>query len=56
MKRLCAVLSLVGVLIVLVLPAVARAADPAPAAPDGWTWDEMTAPSATPDGWTWDEV
>ena len=55
MKRLCAVLSLVLVLIVLALPAVARAADPG-RAPDGWTWDESSAPTMTPDGWTWDEV
>jgi hypothetical protein len=55
MKRLCAVLSLILVLVVLALPAVARAADPA-TTPDGWTWDESTATSVTPDGWTWDEV
>jgi hypothetical protein len=66
MKRLCAVLSLIALLAVLALPAVARADDPAPAAeqsqpaasnpsPDGWTWDEAADPSASPDGWTWDE-
>jgi hypothetical protein len=55
MKRLCIVLSLVLLLVVLALPAVARADDPAPT-PDGWTWDESTAPSVTPDGWTWDEL
>jgi hypothetical protein len=41
MKRLCAVLSLALALIVLALPAVASAAQPAPSmTPDGWTWDE----------------
>ena len=40
MKRLCAILSLVLLLIVLALPAIARAANPAPT-PDGWTWDEV---------------
>jgi hypothetical protein len=54
MKRLCAVLSLVLLLIVLALPAMARADDPT--APDGWTWDGSSVPSMTPDGWTWDEL
>ena len=39
---------LVVLLLVLVLPAFARADDPAP---DGWTWDER--PPIT-DGWTWE--
>jgi hypothetical protein len=55
MKRLYAVLSLILVLAVLVLPAVARADENSPPAPAGWTWDESNA-SITPDGWTWDEV
>jgi hypothetical protein len=66
MKRLCAVLSLIVLLTLLALPAVARADDPAPAAeqsqtvssdptPAGWTWDEAADPGASPAGWTWDE-
>ena len=64
-----ALLSLVLLLVVLTLPALARADD----VPDGWTWDESTvstepaldgwtwAESAVsvepaPDGWTWDEA
>jgi hypothetical protein len=40
MKRLCALLSLVLLLALASLPAVAHADDaPAPAT-DGWTWDE----------------
>lgn len=56
MKRLCAVLSLVLLLSLAALPAIARADDPAPA-PEGWTWDESgVPPSASVNGWTWDEV
>ena len=41
MKRLCAVLSLVLLLVVLALPVVAHAGSGAPGmTPDGWTWDE----------------
>jgi hypothetical protein len=49
MKRsqIIALLSLVCLLLVLALPAVARA----DATPDGWTWDEPVT-----DGWTWDEI
>lgn len=53
MKRLCVVLSLVLLLIVLALPALARADS---ATPDGWTWDQSGASSMTLDGWTWDEA
>jgi hypothetical protein len=53
MKRLYAVLSLILLVAVLVVPAIARADDAAPVAPSGWTWDECGA--QTPDGWTWDE-
>jgi len=53
--RLCTVLSLILVLAVLALPAVARAAGDAAPAPSGWTWDELSA-RILPDGWTWDEV
>ena len=45
-----ALLSLVLLLAVLTLPALARADD----VPDGWTWDETTLSVAVPDGWTWD--
>jgi hypothetical protein len=55
MKRLYAVLSLILLVTVLVLPAIARADDTAPPAPSGWTWDESGA-TQTPDGWTWDEA
>src|SRR5438093_7535325 len=67
MKRLCAVLSLVVLLSLAAMPALARADDPAPPpaeqsqpasdpVPDGWTWDESAPPaSESPDGWTWDE-
>lgn len=55
MKRLYTVLSLILVLAVLVLPAVARADENSPLAPAGWTWDELSASNA-PDGWTWDEA
>jgi hypothetical protein len=54
MKRLYTVFSLILVLAVLALPAVARADDGA-AAPTGWTWDESSS-SAAVDGWTWDEA
>ena len=54
MKRLYTVFSLILVLTVLALPAIARAGDDG-AAPDGWTWDEASAPGAV-DGWTWDEA
>jgi hypothetical protein len=53
MKRLYAFLSLIALLCVLALPAIARADDNA--APEGWTWDESGA-TVTPDGWTWDEA
>jgi hypothetical protein len=53
MKRLCAVLSLVIVLILLVAPTIARADESPPPTSDGWTWDEASVPA--PDGWTWDE-
>jgi hypothetical protein len=60
MKRLCTVLSLILVLVVLALPAVARADNETSFAPAGWTWDEATAPAETSspvtDGWTWDEL
>ncbi len=47
-----ALLSLVLLLVVLTLPALARADD----VPDGWTWDEPTlSVEPAPDGWTWDE-
>ena len=55
MKRLYTVLSLILVLAVLALPAVARADAKSSPVPTGWTWDELNA-SITPDGWTWDEV
>ena len=55
MKRLYAVLSLILVLTVLALPALARADDATAPAPTGWTWDESGA-TQTPDGWTWDEA
>jgi len=55
MKRLYAVLSLILVLTVLALPAIARADDSAPPAPTGWTWDESGG-TQSPDGWTWDEA
>jgi hypothetical protein len=56
MKRLCAVLSLVLLLSLAALPAIARADDPVPA-PEGWTWDESAVPpNVSVDGWTWDEV
>ena len=55
MKRLYAVLSLILVLTVLALPALARADDPAAPAPAGWTWDESGG-TQSPDGWTWDEA
>jgi hypothetical protein len=64
MKRLYTVLSLIALLAVLAMPAIARADDvppppeqsqPAELAPDGWTWDE-SSPLAAPDGWTWDET
>ena len=47
-----ALLSLVLLLAVLTLPALARADD----VPDGWTWNEPTLNIAVPDGWTWDEA
>ena len=40
MKRLYTVLSLVLLLAVLALPAIAHADDGAGFAPAGWTWDE----------------
>jgi hypothetical protein len=40
MKRLYAVLSLILLLAVLALPAVAQADDDLGFAPAGWTWDE----------------
>jgi hypothetical protein len=64
MKRLYTVLSLVLLIAVLAMPAIARADDipppaeqsqPAEPAPDGWTWDDTSAPPG-PDGWTWDEA
>jgi hypothetical protein len=63
MKRLYALLSLIAVVALLAVPAVARADEQPPptpaeqtapaAEPDGWTWDEQSQPA--PDGWTWDE-
>ena len=48
-----ALLSLVLLLVVLTLPALARAND----VPDGWTWDESAVSvEPAPDGWTWDEA
>jgi hypothetical protein len=55
MKRLYTVFSLILVLTVLALPAIARADDDGTPAPTGWTWDESSTPVA-PDGWTWDEA
>ena len=55
MKRLYAVLSLILLIAVLVVPAIARADDAASQSPSGWTWDESGA-TQTPDGWTWDEA
>ena len=65
MKRLYIVLSLILLILALAVPAVARADDAAPTpaeqtqpadvTPDGWTWDESSAPAAV-DGWTWDEA
>ena len=47
-----ALLSLVLLLVVLTLPALARAGD----VPAGWTWDEPTlSVESASDGWTWDE-
>lgn len=47
-----ALLSLVLLLVVLTLPALARADD----VPAGWTWDEPTlSVESASDGWTWDE-
>jgi hypothetical protein len=40
MKRLYAVLSLILVLAVLAVPAIAHAADDSVFTPAGWTWDE----------------
>jgi hypothetical protein len=40
MKRLYAVLSLIFVLAVLAVPAIAQADDDSGFAPAGWTWDE----------------
>jgi hypothetical protein len=54
MRRLHTLLTLVVLLCVLVMPAVARANDPP--APDGWTWDEAVPAVVAPDGWTWDEA
>ena len=61
----------VVLLVMLALPAIARAdktakyaptesivttTKPAPdPVPDGWTWDEAK-PASLPDGWTWDEA
>ena len=55
MKRLTAVMSLIFLVAVLAMPAIARADDPAPPDPSGWTWDE-SGTTQTPDGWTWDEA
>jgi hypothetical protein len=66
MKRLYVLLSLIILLSLLALPAVARADDlpgasaeqtqPADPVTDGWTWDETAPGSAfSTDGWTWDE-
>ena len=54
MKRLAIFISLILLLAVLALPAVARA-DRGAAQPSGWTWDESSAPAFL-DGWTWDEA
>lgn len=40
MKRLCTVLSLIVVLAVLAVPAIANADDDPGFTPSGWTWDE----------------
>jgi hypothetical protein len=60
MKRSRIILfALVVLLVVLSLPAVARADDPVPSSestPDGWTWDAAPSPAPAPDGWTWDET
>ena len=55
MKRLYAFLSLIFLVAVLALPAIARADDASPPASCGWTWDESGA-TQTADGWTWDET
>ena len=55
MKRLYIIFSLILVLAVLALPAIARADDNGAPAPTGWTWDESSAPASV-DGWTWDEA
>ena len=52
MKRLCTVVTLVVLLVVLAMPALARG--DAPVRPDGWTWDQASGLVAT-GGWTWDE-
>lgn len=51
MKRLYVLLSLILLLSLLALPAVARAGGSH--SPDGWTWDES---GIVTDGWTWDEI
>jgi hypothetical protein len=51
MKRLCTLLSLIALLTVLALPAIARA-DDAPPPPE--QSQPVTDPST--DGWTWDEA
>ena len=57
MKRLHTLLSLILVLGVLAVPAVARAQEGTAATLAGWTWDRGTVPpAATTDGWTWDEL
>ena len=44
-------LSLIVLVIVLALPAFARA----DGGTNGCTWDESAATQPAPDGWTWDE-
>jgi hypothetical protein len=47
-RSLIILAALATIAVALLLPAVARADDPAP---DGWTWDGAVA--LAPDGWTW---
>jgi hypothetical protein len=55
MKRVCIVLTLIALLVVLAVPAAARASHST--VPEGWTWDKAAASVMLyPDGWTWDEI
>ena len=50
-SRIVLLLSLIVLVVVLALPAFARA----DSGTSGWTWDEPAATQPAPDGWTWDE-